>query len=88
MKITHAHGQLSNSSTVPLKIGGKRVIISRALHMFHKAVGEKHMLILVAYLNCTHVSTTKKGLLRHRPENHSSLCALANTLTGETHTFV
>lgn len=58
--------------------------------MFHQAVGEKKNArwISAACLNCTHVSTTRKGLRRHRPENHSTPRAVANTLTGETHTLV
>lgn len=86
------------SFTFRLKIEGKRkriqlpqqksVIFSQALHIFHKAVAEKHTLILVACLNCTHMWTTRNGLLKHRPENHCSLGAVANTLAGEAHTLV
>lgn len=38
-------------------------------------------LSLAPCLNCTHVLTTRKGLLRHCPENHSSQCAFINTRT-------
>lgn len=53
--------------------------------MFQKAVGEKHRLVLVACLNCAHVPTTRKGPLRHRPENHSSPYVLLQT---RSHNFM
>lgn len=43
---------------------------------------------VAACLNYTHVLTTRKGLLRHCPENRSSQRAFINTLIEKTHKFM
>lgn len=50
-------------------------------------MGEKHRLGLGACLNRAHVLTTRKGLLRHRPENRSSPYVLLQTHSQERPTI-